>query len=168
MSAAAVLKKLLELQKNSALPIFQDDPPLYQELKSQTEELSFFSEKILNVLIFSIVYIFIHILCGFLNWLSRYMYFKAKRPSSTLVHSLYYTLVYPSGIGKIFHKYVLILLTFTAQYIQNTIIYGCTIFHKYVILEAVEMSVLYQSKSLSDSSCEAPTILSSTPRYNIK
>ena len=55
-------------------------------------------------------------------------------------------------------------LTFTAQYIQYTIIYGCTIFHKYVILEAVEMSVLYQSKNRN---CETPEIFSSTPRYNI-
>ena len=111
MSAAAVLKKLLELKKNSALPVFQDNPPILQELKSQNEDLSVFSEKIFNVLIFSIIYILIHILCGFLNWFSRYMYFKAKRPRCSLVHSLYYTLLYPSGIGKIFYK--IDSLTFT-------------------------------------------------------
>ena len=107
MSAAAVLKKLLELQKNSALPIFQDNPPILQELKSQNEDLNVFYEKLFSMLVFSLVYILIHILFRLTNWLSRYMYFKAKRPSSTLVHSLYYTLVYPSGIGKIFHKYVI-------------------------------------------------------------
>ena len=111
MSAAAVLKKLLELKKNSALPVFQDNPPIFQELKSQNEDLSVFSEKIFNLLIFSVIYILIHILFGLTNWLSRYLYFKARRPSSTLVHSLYYTLVYPSGIGKIFYK--IDSLTFT-------------------------------------------------------
>ena len=111
MSAAAVLKKLLELKKNSALPVFQDNPPIFQELKSQNEDLSVFSEKIFNLLIFSVIYILIHILFGLTNWLSRYMYFKAKRPRCSLVHSLYYTLLYPSGIGKIFYR--IDSLTFT-------------------------------------------------------
>ena len=104
MSATAALEKWLELKKNSALPILSTQPIL-GELKSQNADLNLVSEKILNVLIFSLVYILILILVGFANWLSRYLYFKAKRPNSTLVHSLYYTLLYPSGIGKIYYKY---------------------------------------------------------------
>ena len=104
MSATAALEKWLELKKNSALPILSTQPIL-GELKSQNSDLSLISEKILNVLIFSLIYLIIHVLIGFTNWLSRYLYFKAKRPSCTLVHSLYYTLLYPSGIGKIYYKY---------------------------------------------------------------
>ena len=104
MSATAALEKWLELKKNSALPILSTQPIL-GELKSQNSDLSLISEKILNVLIFSLIYLIIHVLIGFTNWLSRYLYFKAKRPSCTLVHSLYYTLLYPSRIGKIYYKY---------------------------------------------------------------
>ena len=104
MSATAALEKWLELKKNSALPSFSSQPIL-GELKSQNADLSLVSEKIFNVLIFSLIYLMVHILIGFTNWLSRYLYFKAKRPSCTFVHSLYYTLLYPSGIGKIYYKY---------------------------------------------------------------
>ena len=116
MSATAALEKWLELKKNSALPILSTQPIL-GELKSQNADLNLVSEKILNVLIFSLVYILILILVGFVNWLSRYLYFKAKRPNSTLVHSLYYTLLYPSGIGKIYYKYeIRFLYIFTALF----------------------------------------------------
>ena len=104
MSATAALEKWLELKKNSALPIFSAQPIL-GELQAQNSDLSLVSEKILNIVIFSLVYILILILAGFINWFSRYLYFKAKRPSCTIVHSLYYTMLYPSGIGKFYYKY---------------------------------------------------------------
>ena len=99
MSATAALEKWLELRKKSALPIFSAQPIL-GELQAQSSDLSLVSEKILNVVIFSLVYILILILAGFINWFSRYLYFKAKRPNCTIVHSLYYTMLYPSGIGN--------------------------------------------------------------------
>ena len=104
MSATAALEKWLELKKKSALPIFSAQPIL-GELQAQSSDLSLVSEKILNVVIFSLVYILILILAGFMNWFSRYLYFKAKRPNCTIVHSLYYTMLYPSGIGKFYYKY---------------------------------------------------------------
>ena len=103
MSATAALEKWLELKKNSALPIFSAQPIL-GELQAQNSDLSLVSEKILNVVIFSLVYILVLILAGFINWFSRYLYFKAKRPNCTIVHSLYYTMLYPSGIGKFYYK----------------------------------------------------------------
>ena len=75
-------------------------------------------------------------------------------------------MLYPSGIGKIFHKYVIDSLTFTT--LVRPVHYSLCLYKYNIILEAVDMSILYQNKNRSDSSCEAPTILTSTPRYNIE
>ena len=94
MSAAATLQKLLELKQKSALPIFGDS-------KSDTiDDLNVIFDRTLSVLLFTLVYILIRVLIGLTNWYSRYMYFKAKRSNSTIVHSMYYTLLYSSGIGN--------------------------------------------------------------------
>ena len=94
MSATAALQKWLELKQKSALPIFGD-------LKSNTiDDLNVIFERTLSVLLFTLVYILIRVLIGLTNWYSRYMYFKAKRSNSTIVHSMYYTLLYSSGIGN--------------------------------------------------------------------
>ena len=52
MWAATALQKWLELKRISALPILNDQPVL-GELKSQNEDLSVVSEKILNVPLFT-------------------------------------------------------------------------------------------------------------------
>ena len=127
MSATAALEKWLELKRKSALPIFSAQPIL-GELQAQSSDLSLISEKILNVVIFSLVYILILILAGFINWFSRYLYFKAKRPNCTIVHSLYYTMLYPSGIGNFIINMRLDFFIYLQPYfIQYSIIYVCSV-----------------------------------------
>ena len=127
MSATAALEKWLELKRKSALPIFSAQPIL-GELQAQSSDLSLISEKILNVVIFSLVYILILILAGFINWFSRYLYFKAKRPNCTLVHSLYYTMLYPSGIGNFIINMRINFFTYLQHhYIQYCIVYVYTV-----------------------------------------
>ena len=149
VSATAALEKWLELKKNSALPIFSAQPIL-GELKSQNADLNLVSEKILNVLIFSLVYILILILAGFINWFSRYLYFKAKRPNCTIVHSLYYTMLYPSGIGNfIINMRINFFSYLQHHYIQYCIVYVYTVFvlvrvlYLYSILFVLELYLYY-------------------------
>ena len=127
MSAAAVLQELLELKRKSALPIISDQP-IFGDSKSDTiDDLNVIFERTLSVLLFTLVYILIRVLIGLTNWYSRYMYFKAKRSNSTIVHSMYYTLLYSSGIGnnKSNSKLTEILFYNILIYIQYQSIY-CT------------------------------------------
>ena len=88
MSAEAAYQKWL-----------QSSLPSVSKADTKSDEQTFFSGQTMEFVIFAALYILLRIIISLFNWYSRYNYFKSKRTVS-VIHSLYYTWFYCSGIGN--------------------------------------------------------------------
>ena len=91
MSAKAAYNKFLELEKLSN-PIAN---PLPVGIKSSTDVNHGW-----EVFILVIFCVILRLILALVRWHSRLRYFKAKRSSSSCLCALYYTFLYPNGIGN--------------------------------------------------------------------
>ena len=156
MSAAAALQKCLELKNRTYTPVFSTTSILEKEKLDSASE-GIWSEKILDIFIFSLLYILVRGLVFLSNWYSKYQYFKTKKPSSSTTHALFYSWFYCTTSGEyIIIRFSYHTLIFSYFYIESNFL--ALMFC--IFIEAVEMSDIYQSFT----ELEAPRILSSTPR----